>query len=142
MIRFLKQFGYGIFYLAAFAALIGLVYLVFLRPNPPPPPIEDSSTPEIPAPTFSFDGIKTEVAGEEIRVTGILVNESPQIVPAVRVKAIIFDKNGFEIFSSETLQENIRAYDRKEFTVFFPQDRDLARQIGTEFTEASYVLEE
>ena len=140
MIRFLKQLVYGIFYLAAFAALVGLVYLVFFRPDPIPPP-EDSLIPEIPAATFGFEDEALRIEGTNIRVTGVLANESPRITPAVRITATIFDKNGFELNSSETFQENIGAYEKREFTVFFPQDPDLLRQVGADFSpELSYTI--
>jgi hypothetical protein len=141
MIRFLKQLGYGVFYLAVLAAVVFLVYSVF-KPVPPPPS-EDSSVPEIPAPVFSFANAMTEVSGEEIKVSGKLINESPRVAASVMIKAIIFDKNGFELFSSETFQENIKAYEEREFVVFFPPDRDLVRQFGQDFEpDFSYILEE
>ncbi len=142
MIRFFKYFIYGLFYLAILALVAYLAYLVFFGPAPVvSDEVPESPVPEIPEPIFVFENVSTEVRGDEVRVTGVLKNDGPQIAPSVEIKATIFDKNGFEIFSSGTLQENIRAFEERPFTVFFPKDQGLAEEVGEEFTETSYTVE-
>ncbi len=139
MIRFLKQLGYGVFYLAVLAAVVFLVYLAFFRPAPA---VEVSTppVPEILPPNLVFEGVKTEISGEEVRVTGFLKNESPQVVRNVEISAALFTKEGIEVFSSETFEEVVGAYEAEPFTVFFPKDRGIAEKIHPGSTEFSYDI--
>lgn len=148
MKRLLKRLIYGAFYLAVFGVIILLTPGTFLKKTPPvaEEARRTSPIPEIPAPTLVFENLKTVISGEEIRVTGVLKNESPQVLRRVKIRAIIFDEEGNEIFplgiSEEgTVEENIRAFEVRSFTVFFPKDRGLAGKIDVGLTEVFYVIE-
>jgi hypothetical protein len=143
MTRFLKQFAYGIFYLAVLAFVLFLVYSAIFKTAPAASDEilnQDSPIPEIPQPTFVFEELKTEVEGEKVKVTGILKNESPQIAPRVIIRAVLFDEEGVELFTSETLREDIRAFETRPFIVFFPEDRGLAEEVEVESTMVSYEV--
>ncbi len=139
MIRFLKQFGYGIFYLAVLTAVVFLVYLLFLKPAPSVE-VSTPTVPEIPKPNLGFESVKTEISGKEVKVTGFLKNESPQVVRSVEIRATLFTKEGIEVFSSETLEDNIGAFEAESFAVFFPKDREIAEKIWPDSTELSYDI--
>jgi len=139
MMRFLKQLAYGVLYLAILAVIVFLVYIAFFR-SASPIEVPESTVPEIPKPNLVFENVETEVSGEEVKVTGFLKNESPQVVRNVEIKATLFSKEGIEIFSSETLEDNIGAFESEPFTVFFPKDRRLAKDVWGESTELSYDI--
>ena len=139
MMRFLKQLAYGVLYLAILAVIVFLVYIAFFR-SASPIEVPESTVPETPKPNLVFENVETEVSGEEVKVTGFLKNESPQVVRNVEIKATLFSKEGIEIFSSETLEDNIGAFESESFTVFFPKDQGLAKDVWGESTELSYDI--
>ncbi|MFH0712809.1 MAG: hypothetical protein V2A55_03095 [Candidatus Jorgensenbacteria bacterium] len=140
MKRFFKQFIYGIGYLAVFALVLFAIYSAVFK-APEEIIVPNPLVPEIPAPNLDFENVKTEVSGDEVRVTGNLKNKSPQVVRNVKIEATLLSKEGVEIYSSETLEERIGAFESEPFTVFFPEDQGIAEDVWGESTEVSFKLQ-
>ncbi len=142
MKRIFKQLIYGAFYLVILGLIFWVGYSLFFKPAPTPQgSVQNEKEVLVPEPegaVLTLESLDTEIIGMAVKVTGTLKNESPIRVEKVVIRAVIFDKEGRELFSSQTLEEDIRAFESRPFTVFFPKERRLREQVDSEATKVFF----
>lgn len=66
--------------------------------------------------------VETVIVGDSIRVTGRILNDSPDSVKRARITALITDEYGSPYAASAVEISDIRPSDERPFTVFFPKE--------------------
>lgn len=144
MRRIFKQFIYGVFYLIISALVLGGFYSAIFKPAPSQPDNKlnrEVLVPELPKPVLVLEDLSTKIVGNQVRVIGILKNGSPLIADKVVIVAVVFNKEGRELFTSQTLIEEVKAFEIAPFTVFFPKDENLTQQVDLEATKVFFEIQ-
>ncbi len=82
-----------------------------------------------------IEDLKTATSGDSIKISGGIRNKSYSSIPAVRVSALVFDKDDSVIGASFTRVINVQLSEDKMFTIFFPEGEDLINRVDNAKTK-------
>ena len=69
--------------------------------------------------------IETNMGEQNIKVRGVLKNESSVSASSIKVIGVLYDKYDIEIFASQSLISSLQAFEEKSFTITFPSDPNI-----------------
>jgi hypothetical protein len=76
---------------------------------------------ELIKPRLSSRSIKTEIAGQNVKVNGLVKNEDPLSVSRVKIFALLFDDQNKILNASYTAITNLQGLDEQPFIINFPK---------------------
>lgn len=86
---------------------------------------------EFPRPNLQTRAVKSEVAKDQIRLTGLVLNNNNYQLSSLNVVAVIYSKSGREISASKTVLLDLGPFEERAFTVILPRNSE---PINTEAT--------
>jgi len=89
---------------------------------------------ELIKPRLSSRSIKTEIAGQNVKVNGLVKNEDPLSVSRVKIFALLFDGQNKVLNASYTAVTNIQGLEEQPFTINFPKG-EWIKQLDANRTE-------
>jgi hypothetical protein len=85
-------------------------------------------------PQISASDISTTAENGAVNVSGTVKNQSALQLARITVIAVLYDSFGDVLFASQTVQ-SLDALEERKFTVFFPGDSEIAKNVYSSSTE-------
>ena len=79
---------------------------------------------EFSQPDLRSRAVKSEIIKDQIRVTGLALNNNSFKLSAVNIAAVIFSKSGREVAASKTVIKDLDPFEERAFTVLLPKAGD------------------
>ena len=76
---------------------------------------------EFSRPDVQYRAVKSEIVKDQIRVTGLALNNNSFKLSAVNVAAVILSKSGREAVASKTVIKDLDPFEERAFTVLLPK---------------------
>lgn len=86
-------------------------------------------------PQLSYANVLTRVEDNAVKVSGTLQNQNALTVSSVTIIAILYDKFGEALFASQTALSDLKGLEGRPFTVQFPKDPNIVKNIDSTATQ-------
>ena len=79
---------------------------------------------EFSGPDVQYRSVKSEIIKDQVRVTGLALNNNSFKLSAVNIASVILSKSGREVAASKTVIKDLDPFEERAFTVLLPKAGD------------------